>query len=80
LAFDGDEGLTLGRAANYVVMIVDRMLPRIDGIEVVRQLRRDRIGTPSLIVSALSEIDDRVHGLRADGDDYFVGHHRSRRI
>jgi two-component system, OmpR family, response regulator len=72
LAFDGDEGVTLGRAANYVVVIVDRMLPRIDGIEVVRRLRRDRIVTPTLIVSALSEIDDRVRGLRAGGDDYLV--------
>jgi two-component system, OmpR family, response regulator len=72
LAFDGHEGLALGRAANYIVMIVDRMLPRIDGIEVVRRLRRDSIVTPTLIVSALSEIDDRVRGLRAGGDDYLV--------
>jgi PleD family two-component response regulator len=52
LAFDGDEGSALSRAANYVVMIVDRMLPRIDGIEVIRQLRQNGIVTPTLIVSA----------------------------
>ena len=72
LAFDGDEGSALSRAANYVVMIVDRMLPRIDGIEVIRQLRQNGIVTPTLIVSTLTEIDDRVRGLHAGGDDFLV--------
>jgi two-component system, OmpR family, response regulator len=72
LAGDGLQGLALGRSADYVVMTVDRMLPRIDGIEVIRRLREDGIVTPTLIISALGEVDDRVRGLRAGGDDYLV--------
>src|SRR5215468_5025869 len=72
LARDGQQGLALGRSADYVVMTVDRMLPRIDGIEVIRRLRADGIVTPTLIISALGEVDDRVRGLRAGGDDYLV--------
>jgi two-component system, OmpR family, response regulator len=72
LAGDGEEGLRLGRAASYVVITVDRMLPRVDGIDVIRRLRQDGIGTPALILSALGEVDDRVRGLRAGGDDYLV--------
>ena len=48
LARDGQQGLTLGRSADYLVMTVDRMLPRIDGIEVIRRLRDDGIVTPEL--------------------------------
>jgi two-component system OmpR family response regulator len=69
---DGDEGLALGRSAAYVVMTVDRMLPRVDGLEVIQRLREDGIVTPTLIISALGEVDDRVRGLRAGGDDYLV--------
>src|SRR5437870_615765 len=72
LAADGEEGLSRGRAREYVVMTVDRMLPRIDGIEVIRRLRGEGIVTPALILSALGEVDDRVRGLRAGGDDYLV--------
>src|SRR5579872_1482906 len=72
LAADGHEGLTLGRTAAYVVMTVDRMLPRIDGIEVIRRLRETGVVTPTLIISALGDVDDRVRGLRAGGDDYLV--------
>jgi two-component system, OmpR family, response regulator len=70
LAVDGDDGLSRGRSAEYGVMIIDRMLPGIDGIAVIRRLREE--GTPALIVSALGEVDDRVRGLRAGGDDYLV--------
>src|SRR5262245_12194857 len=72
LARDGQQGLALGRRADYLVMTVDRMLPRVDGIEVIRRLRDDGIVTPTLIISALGEVDDRVRGLRAGGDDYLV--------
>jgi len=72
LARDGPQGLELGRSADYVVMTVDRMLPQIDGIEVIRRLRDDGVVTPTLIISALGEVDDRVRGLRAGGDDYLV--------
>jgi two-component system OmpR family response regulator len=71
-ASDGDRGLALGRSADYVVMTVDRMLPRVDGIEVIQRMREDGIVTPTLIISALGEVDDRVRGLRAGGDDYLV--------
>jgi len=72
LASDGDKGLALGRTAGYVVMTVDRMLPRVDGLEVIQRLREHGIVTPTLIISALGEVDDRVRGLRAGGDDYLV--------
>jgi two-component system OmpR family response regulator len=72
LATDGEEGLSSALAADYVVMTVDRMLPCIDGIEVIRRLRESGIVTPALILSALGEVDDRARGLRAGGDDYLV--------
>jgi two-component system, OmpR family, response regulator len=72
LARDGDEGLSRGRSADYAVMTIDRMLPGINGIAVIRRMREAGIVTPTLIVSALGEIDDRVRGLRAGGDDYLV--------
>jgi two-component system OmpR family response regulator len=72
VAMDGEEGLRRGLSADYVVMTVDRMVPRIEGIEVIRRLREQGIVTPALILSALGEVDDRVRGLRAGGDDYLV--------
>src|ERR1700748_1918467 len=62
----------MGRAADYAVMTIDRMLPGIDGIAIIRRLREAGVVTPTLIISALGEIDDRVRGLRAGGDDYLV--------
>jgi two-component system OmpR family response regulator len=72
LATDGDDGLARASSADYAVMTVDRMLPAIDGLAVIRQLREGGITTPALIISALGEVDDRVRGLRAGGDDYLV--------
>ena len=72
IAADGNDGLSRGRSAEYAVMTIDRMLPGIDGIAVIRQLRKEGIITPALILSALGEVDDRVRGLRAGGDDYLV--------
>src|SRR5262250_434641 len=72
LAADGNTALGRGRSTDYVVMTIDRMLPGLDGITVIRQLREDGIVTPALIISALGEVDDRVRGLRAGGDDYLV--------
>jgi len=72
LALDGTEGLRLGRIAEYAVMTVDRLLPGIDGLELIRQLRAEIVTTPALILSALGEVDDRVRGLRMGGDDYLV--------
>jgi two-component system OmpR family response regulator len=72
IASDGEKGLRFGRAARYAVMTVDRALPGIDGIEVIRRLRQDGIGTPALIISMLGQVADRVDGLRAGADDYLV--------
>jgi two-component system OmpR family response regulator len=72
LAVNGDEGVRLGQASTYAVMTIDRMLPGLDGIGVIRTLREAGVTTPALIISALGEVDDRVRGLRAGGDDYLV--------
>ena len=80
LAADGDAGLRLASTADYTVMTVDRLLPRIDGLEIIRRLRAEGIATPALILSALGEVDDRVRGLRAGGDDYLVKPFASREM
>jgi two-component system, OmpR family, response regulator len=72
LAVSGGEALSRGFASDYAVITMDRMLPDIDGIAVMRQLRDEGIAAPVLIISALGEVDDRVRGLRAGGDDYLV--------
>jgi two-component system OmpR family response regulator len=72
LVANGGDALTQGRSMSYAVMTIDRLLPDTDGLTVLQQLRRDGVTTPALIVSALGELDDRVRGLRAGGDDYLV--------
>src|SRR5580704_17514876 len=72
LATCGNDALSRGAASEYAVITIDRMLPDIDGIAVMRRLRDGGIATPILIISALGEVDDRVRGLRAGGDDYLV--------
>lgn len=69
-AVDGEEGLALARDGDYDVLIVDRMLPKRDGLSVIGTLREKGVQTPVLILSALGQVDDRVKGLRAGGDDY----------
>jgi two-component system OmpR family response regulator len=69
-AGDGEEGVALGLDGRYDVLIVDRMLPRLDGLSLIGALRNKGIETPVLILSALGQVDDRVKGLRAGGDDY----------
>ena len=72
LAGDGDSGLHLALSGQYDALIIDRMLPVRDGLSIVRMLRADLKLTPVLLLSALGEVDDRVEGLRAGGDDYLV--------
>jgi two-component system OmpR family response regulator len=72
VAGDGDSGFTLADTGDYDVMVVDRMLPRRDGLSVIAGLRSRGNSTPVLILSALGEVDDRVTGLRAGGDDYLT--------
>ena len=69
---DGEAGLVAARGARFDVMIVDRMMPRLNGVAMVEALRADGDQTPVLFLSALGEINDRVAGLKAGGDDYLV--------
>jgi len=72
LASDGEEGLALAREGVHDVLVVDRMLPKLDGLKLIEILRAEGIRTPVLILSALGDVDDRVQGLRAGGDDYLT--------
>jgi two-component system, OmpR family, response regulator len=71
-AADGREGLFLATGSPYDALIVDRMMPGLDGIGLLTALRAGGNRTPTLILSALGAVDDRVKGLRAGGDDYLV--------
>ncbi len=72
VASDGELGLEMAQAGGYDVLIVDRMLPKRDGLSVIQELQSNDDQTPTLILSALGEVDDRVKGLRAGGDDYLT--------
>ena len=71
-SFDGREGLEMALTGRFDAITLDRMLPSCDGLEVVRSLRESGSEAPVLMVSALSDVDDRVSGLRAGGDDYLT--------
>jgi two-component system, OmpR family, response regulator len=71
-AGDGGEGLAMGQSGRYDVLVVDRMLPTLDGLTLIGRLRQAGVDTPVLILSALGEVDDRIKGLRAGGDDYLA--------
>ena len=72
LATEGLQGLNLALEAVHDVCIVDRMLPLMDGLTVIQRMRAADLKTPVLILSALSDVDERVKGLRAGGDDYLA--------
>ncbi len=71
-ADDGLKGADAARLGGFDVLVVDRMMPRMDGLTLVELLRREGDQTPVLFLSALGEVDDRVAGLKAGGDDYLV--------
>lgn len=71
-AADGLDGYALAEAGGYDVLVVDRMLPKLEGLSLIRALRDQGDATPVLILSALGQVDDRVKGLRAGGDDYLT--------
>ena len=71
-AANGQDGLAMALAGRYEALIVDRMLPGMDGLTLIRVLREEKVATPVLILSALGQVSDRVKGLRAGGDDYLV--------
>ncbi|EIM74929.1 response regulator transcription factor [Nitratireductor rhodophyticola] len=72
IARDGDSGFSMAETGSYDVFVIDRMLPRRDGLSIIAELRDGGNDTPALILSALGEVDDRVTGLRAGGDDYLT--------
>jgi two-component system OmpR family response regulator len=72
LASTGTGALERGLTTDYAIITIDRMLPDMDGLSVMQQLRKQGVNTPVLIISALGEIDEKVRGLRAGGDDYLV--------
>lgn len=72
LAGDGELGLEMAKAADYDALVLDRMLPKRDGLSLLKELRADGDKTPVLILSALGEVDQKVEGLRAGGDDYLA--------
>jgi two-component system OmpR family response regulator len=69
---DGREGLARALTESFDAITLDRMLPGLDGLAVVTELRRAGVDTPVLMISALSDVDARVRGLRAGGDDYLT--------
>lgn len=71
-AANGRDGLFLAAGEKYDAMIVDRMLPQVDGLTIISTVRASGNHTPAIILSALGEVDDRIRGLRAGGDDYLV--------
>jgi len=71
-AASGRDGLYLASTGSFDALIVDRMLPELDGLSLIQALRVAKISTPVLILSALAKVDDRVTGLRAGGDDYLT--------
>jgi two-component system OmpR family response regulator len=71
-AQDGEEGLYMALTEPYDVAIIDLMLPKLDGLSLIEELRRKKINTPVIILSARRSVDDRVKGLQTGGDDYLT--------
>ncbi|TDK66600.1 response regulator transcription factor [Sapientia aquatica] len=69
---DGQSGLLKASSGKFDAITLDRMLPNLDGLSIVSQLRAQGINTPVLMISALSDVDERIRGLRAGGDDYLT--------
>lgn len=72
LAFDGEDGYDLASTEDYSVIILDLMLPKMDGVTVCKNLRKDNVHTPILMLTAKGELDDKVVGLNSGADDYLV--------
>ena len=71
-AMDGEVGLNMAGAGDYDAYVIDRMLPKLDGVTLLSKRRAGGDATPALFLSALGEVDDRVKGFKAGGDDYLV--------
>ena len=71
-ASDGEEGLFMALDSNFDVLVVDRMLPKLDGLSLIEKVRKEKPDIPILILSALGEVDERVKGLKYGADDYLA--------
>ena len=71
-AADGEQGLAMAATLPYDTIVLDLMLPKLDGLSLLRQLRQEKVRSPVLILSAKASVDDRVKGLQAGGDDYLT--------
>ncbi len=71
-ASDGEEGLYMALDSNFDVLVVDRMLPKLDGLNLIEKVRKEKPDIPILILSALGEVDERVKGLKFGADDYLA--------
>ncbi|HLY87438.1 MAG TPA: response regulator, partial [Acetobacteraceae bacterium] len=69
---DGHDALREATTHHWDVIVLDRMLPSVDGVDIVRRMRTDEVTTPVLLLTALGRIEDRVEGLEAGADDYLV--------
>lgn len=72
LAFDGEEGMNMAMLDIYDVVILDVMLPKFSGLEILKRMREKKVETPVIMLSALSEVDDKVNGLNTGADDYLA--------
>ena len=72
LADNGESGLSMALASPYDAAVLDLMLPKLDGLSVIEQMRRQKVSTPVIILSAKRSVDDRVRGLQTGGDDYLT--------
>jgi DNA-binding response OmpR family regulator len=72
VAYDGEEGYDMAATEDYDVIVLDLMLPKMDGMEICKKLRKDAIHTPILMLTARGELTDRVEGLNSGADDYLV--------
>lgn len=70
--FDGSDGYEYGRTGIYDIIILDLMLPKMDGYQVIKKLKDEKVYTPILILSAKSELDDKVKGFEVGADDYLT--------
>lgn len=72
VSYDGEEGYDLASSDEYDVIVLDLMLPKLDGVEVCKNLRKEKIHTPILMLTAKGEVEDKVNGLNAGADDYLA--------
>lgn len=72
LAFDGEEGMNMAMLDIYDVVILDVMLPKFSGLEILKRMREKKVETPVIMLSALSEVEDKVNGLNTGADDYLA--------